>query len=843
MKKTHKRPYKFLFFASLIACSTFMALPAQEEQSAADLAKEAAARKAKTEQVNRMAADSHYRTAVKFYSDHTASEKKDPKKMDLQQARENLINALSYVKSHKKSKQLLTKVNSALGIPEDKTDDLLKKQRNVKTAFDNQQEIEIKLSIAESQKLIKEKKFDEAKKKLTTTLDAIAFLPYDSNATAYREKINYLLVENKGRRRAEDEVITVDRQDRAEAEAARALAKNQFVYQERLDSLTEQADDRYASHDYERAIALYKIILKMELGNEHAKKMLSLSGTRIDQGSRALAVHQKFIHNETRKLYDAEGYILLDPNMGISFPDDFMDIARKRKKANRARRSSSESEWKTRLRGILDKPATQPYDEQPLEELIQKLMIAYEVLIELDNDIDLEQVIDEIPVVNLSFKQVLEIVVSKIESDNLGWTLKYGTIFIGNKETFASTAELVNYDVRDLIATINDYAGPQISMVQADAGGAQIEILEPDEDPPSGDDLLDLITNATGEEAWGENSSIEYRNGSIVVNNSVEIHEKIEEILTGMRAQRNLQVTIQVRFLRLNSLDLNFVGVDYNGLAQPPVTPWGDDTVLNQYPSNDNINNISNELGFLSPTSGRDTLRGRTQNFVGLTYQIDNQNNGVKFNEGLAITFEYLNDLQVAGLLRAVTHKRHANFLVAPMITCFNTQRANVAVLTQQAYIRDLTAVTQAGVGLFDPEIGYIQTGISLDVRPIVSHDRKYITMDLRPTVAEFIRLDFVTTNAGGISGATQIELPVIAYRAIRTTASVPDRGSILVGGFANGEEVDDYAGLPFISKIPVLNFFFGSTVRLKQSLNDYILVKATIVSQTQLEEEIFGIE
>jgi Flp pilus assembly secretin CpaC len=835
--------FKISWLTSLMVLSAWLLLPAQEEQSDDDLAREASKQKAETEKINRMAADSHYRSALKFYSGHISADKKDPLKMDLQKARENLVNALSYLSDHKKARELLTKVNSALGIEEDKTDDLLKRQKNLKTAFDNQQEIEIKLAIDGAQKLLKNKDFDEAKKKLKATLDAIAFLPYDSNATAYKEQIRLLLIENKGLQRAEQDVRKVEENDRAESEANRAMKKSLYVHKVRIKDLTIQADDRYDSHDFKRAIALYKIILKLSPEHVHARKMLLLADTRIDQESMRKAKHHYFVDNETRKLYDAEGYVLLDPNLGVKFPNDFMDVARKRQIVNRRRRSSSEADWKTRLRGILDKPATQPYDEQPLEQLLHKLMITFEVLIELDSEIDREMLMDEIPVVNLSFEQVLEILVSKIEGDNLGWTLKYGTIFIGNKDAFSTDTELVNYDVRDLIATINDYAGPQITMVQADSGGAQIEILEPEEDPPSGDDLVELITNTTGEEAWGDNNNIEYRNGSLVVNNSADVQEKIEEILLGMRSQRSLQVTIQARFMRLSTVDLDFASVDYNGLAAPPTSPWTTDTVLQDYPANDTLSNIDNDLGFNRNSGGRNLFRGRTQSFVGLTYQIDNQSNGVALNQGLAVTFEYLNDLQVAGLLRAVSNKKHANFLVAPMVTCFNTQRANVAVLTQQAYIRDLTAVTQSGAGLFDPEIGYIQTGISLDVRPIVSHDRKYITMDLRPTVAELERIDLVTNSAGNISGAAQIELPVVAFRAIRTTASVPDRGSILVGGFSDGKEVEDYSGIPFISKIPVLNFLFGSQLRMKESLNDYILVKATIVSLTHYEEELFGLE
>jgi len=839
--------YKFLITTSMLTLGLGLYLPAQEEtNSADDLAKQASERRELDTKARRTAADSHYKMALKLYEDHITSDK-SPKKEDLQKAREHLINSLTYVGDHEKARKLLSKVNANLGTPEDKANELLTRKSQAHTAFNQQQEIEVKQSIAEAQQMIKTLKYNEAIRKLDSILEVLEFLPYHINVEGYRKEVSLLSIEAKSRKRREEQRIKIEQDIQAEEQAKTELYKNTQVRRNRIYELRKQADDRYAAHDYIRAIDLYKVILKIDPHHIHSKQMVELAHAHMGTDEMANAETSKYINRLVRENFDNSSYIIADPNHPVSFVDDFRQFTKKRIANNSNSTRSSEEDWKTRLRGILDKPATFPFENQPLEQIITKLGITYDVIIDTSSEIDRDQIIDNIPVVNLTFKQVLNILISKIDGDEIGWTLKHGTISIGPASDSDDEFFIVNYDVRDLIAVVMDYAGPQITMVQADATGAKIEEMDPEEEPPSGDELIDLLKAATGETKWDSaSSSIEYRNGSIVVSQNPEIHEKIDEILSSMRAQRNLQVTVQARFLRLDTLDLDFIGMDYYGLDRPPLSPFQSDGILNGVPANDNVNNISNPLGFLSPTSGRDLLRGRLQNFVGLTYTIDDANNGVRLNEGMAFTFEYLNDIQVAGLLRAVSSKRHANFLTAPMLTCFNTQRASVTVLTQQAYIRDLTAVAQTGAALFDPEIGYIQTGTSLDVRPIVSHDRKYVTLDLRPTVARLERVDVVTNNPslGGnlISGASQIELPVISFRAIRTTASVPDRGSLLIGGFATGTDVEDYAGIPFISKIPVLNFFFGSNLKHKEQLNDYMLVKATIVSQTQLEEDIFGI-
>lgn len=847
---------KHLLIATSVLFSGFIfGASAQEDKSTDKYLEEATKRKEIEAKASQRVSDSHYKIAQKLYSDHVNSDK-DVKKADLQKARQNLIDSLTYNKENKNARALLIKVESALGVPASKIDDLLKNKSQAHNAFNQQQEMEIKQSIQESKNLIGKKEYVKAQRKLKNILNVLEFLPYHINADTYRDQVDVLLISAKSKQRAEAAADKIEEQRQAHLIADKQLADDVRFRRTRILKLREEADDRYIAHEYDRAIDLYKIILKLDPRHKHAKQMVDLAESTMDIEDTIRVKSVKYQNRETRDLFDSEGYIIQDPHKAIIFPGNFSEFTRKRRFDLDKHKRSSEEDWKTNLRATLEKPASSTFDSQPLNQIIEKLMITYDVIINLDKEIDQEQVIDDIAVFNLNFRQVLEILVSKIEGgDELGWTLKYGTIFIGPSAGFKKESLIVNYDVRDLIAQIHDYEGPRISMVTSEAGGATVQEIETDEVPPSGDEFIELIQKATGDANWEDNHTMEYRNGSIVVNNTPEIQEKIEEILTSMRAQRNLQVTVLVRFLRLNIMDLDHIGFNYDGLATPPVSPWSSDVGLNNYPATDSVTTIGNNLGFISPTSGRDLLRGRMQNFLGQTYQIDNKNTTTALNEGAAFTFEYINDLQIAGLLRMVSTKRHANFLTAPLITCFNTQRANVTVLTQQAYIRDLTAVAQAGAALFDPEIGYIQTGTSLDVRPIVSHDRKFITLDLRPTDARLQRVDIVANNTAGtnspnpnapissISGASQIELPVINFRALRATVSVPDRGSLLIGGFGTGQEVDDYNGIPFLSKIPVLNFLFGSTLRDKEQLNDYMLVKATIVSQSQIEKDLFGLD
>ncbi|MGE4158277.1 MAG: hypothetical protein AB7F75_04190 [Planctomycetota bacterium] len=64
----------------------------------------------------------------------------------------------------------------------------------------------------------------------------------------------------------------------------------------------------------------------------------------------------------------------------------------------------------------------------------------------------------------------------------------------------------------------------------------------------------------------------------------------------------------------------------------------------------------------------------------------------------------------------------------------FSTQRVNGTSLKQQAYIRDYTAVVNADVGMMDPDIGYLQLGITSDIRANPSEDGSRVLLDARVT-------------------------------------------------------------------------------------------------------------
>src|SRR4029453_3343897 len=182
----------------------------------------------------------------------------------------------------------------------------------------------------------------------------------------------------------------------------------------------------------------------------------------------------------------------------------------------------------------------------------------------------------------------------------------------------------------------------------------------------------------------------------------------------------------------------------------------------------------------------------------------------------------------------------------APRVTLFNGQRAYVLVATTRAYVSDLQPSVGSSAVAFDPTISTVQSGVILDVAATVSADRKYVTLTLRPQLATLLQLAEFTfqvgapaTDTGGLFPSTGtptgiIQQPEIQITEVRTTVSVPDGGTLLLGGQTLSAEIEREMGVPVLSKIPFLKRLFTNRSTAKDDQVLLILVKPTIIIQRE---------
>ena len=84
------------------------------------------------------------------------------------------------------------------------------------------------------------------------------------------------------------------------------------------------------------------------------------------------------------------------------------------------------------------------------------------------------------------------------------------------------------------------------------------------------DSLIDLIVSTVSTETWAENGGGEAEirpfptNLSLVISQTQAVHEEIADLLEQLRRLQDLQVTIEVRFIRLNDSFFERIGIDFD---------------------------------------------------------------------------------------------------------------------------------------------------------------------------------------------------------------------------------------------------------------------------------------
>ena len=326
----------------------------------------------------------------------------------------------------------------------------------------------------------------------------------------------------------------------------------------------------------------------------------------------------------------------------------------------------------------------------------------------------------------------------------------------------------------------------------------------------------------------------------IAVKCPIEQLPKVAEVLAGLRNQQNMLVDIHARFLRVESDLVDELGVNWAGLSGRTVSGLAGSSsgILNPAGK-------TNDLRFRGPLDTANATSYDTSFLGGSPFRIDpTGGKPAQVSDAASVLqFSYLSDWQASMILKAVHMSRKGSIVHAPHLKCFNTQRAYMMLIREKAYIKDVATLVSSGTGGaagLDPEIGTIREGTSFEVRPVVSADRKFITLEMKPTQAEIVATREINVQSAIQGNSTapplNIQAPTLELSQIRTTVSIPTtpRSAGRLTAYATTQA---YNGLPVL-KIPVLNFSSkGHRHQGAQSL--MIMVRAQIVDNLEEEEKV----
>ena len=75
-----------------------------------------------------------------------------------------------------------------------------------------------------------------------------------------------------------------------------------------------------------------------------------------------------------------------------------------------------------------------------------------------------------------------------------------------------------------------------------------------------------------------------------------------------------------------------------------------------------------------------------------------------------------------------------------------------------------------------------------------------------------------------------------VVLQRVRTTVTMPDGGTMMLGGMRLLEKIDRESGVPILSQIPLISFFFSRKSQLIQHRKILILIRAKIILAEEYE-------
>ena len=150
-------------------------------------------------------------------------------------------------------------------------------------------------------------------------------------------------------------------------------------------------------------------------------------------------------------------------------------------------------------------------------------------------------------------------------------------------------------------------------------------------------------------------------------------------------------------------------------------------------------------------------------------------------------------DKSTTGFIKALETMGETKVLACPRLLVLNKQRAEIHLgekLGYQTSTQTQTSTVQT--------VQFQDVGTQLRLRPFVSSDGM-VRLEIRPE-----RSSGIIDTAG---------IPQVNVAQVTSNVIVPDGATIVIGGLIDSEVTHGWAGLPLLSRLPVIGYLFRETI------------------------------
>jgi tetratricopeptide (TPR) repeat protein len=783
-------------------------------------------------------------------------------RLQLEQAEREVALALDVDPDNLEAKQLMAEIGALLGRPAGQiqsTGDALATEYGLRT---QQLFEEAKSNYRAAKVMLARGNYEGAIAELTLCLDHIRWSPYAIDWQGLEEEASALLDSTKQELAAS---IAANREE-SQRQAREELKDRERSARSRREAIVanmlDQAINAFEAERYDEAGDFAEKALDEDPRNERAADIRDASfraGRRkvkadfLDRKREQYARWQETLY-ELRIPYDDV----------ITLPDEdywqAITEMRARRQGIDLSETVTQSEIELRNRvATLRIPGLVVEEDESLMSVVGTLRTISELPLVVDPLAE-EAAIDEGVVFDLPLRNSLTVekalnLITDMAGENVTWTIRHDAVLVTTKEKARGELVIYNHDIQDLIFGLTDFLGPRIDELRLlddledDDGGGPFGGIGERPTIIEADELATLVQENVAVGSWEEDGiAITVEAGNMIVVHTPAVQKQVRQFLEDLRRFSASLVTIESKFMTITDNFLQEIGVEFRGLENPgsPFTDLDDITnglednaslgLDNSGTGNDNGNAAGPpSAGFFYDDGGDGDIKGSTSNIFESPLGDALTNIG-----GLTAQYTFLNDLQVSMILRLVEKSSNVELINDQVLSVHNTQRAFVTVVNQRAYIQDFDVEVAQFEAVADPQINILNEGIVLDVRPTIHHNRRYLTLEIQPTVAKVISLTDFSTTLSGATAPVTFQLPELNVQSVFTTVVVPDGGSILLGGLSRVRNIERRAEVPWIANVPIVGFFFKEEGYSNEKESLMIMLRAWI---SDVKEELSGLE
>lgn len=289
-------------------------------------------------------------------------------------------------------------------------------------------------------------------------------------------------------------------------------------------------------------------------------------------------------------------------------------------------------------------------------------------------------------------------------------------------------------------------------------------------------------------------------NGLLVIANKSEV-SKLKSVIESIDTPDH-QVVIEARIVEVSEGDERNWGISWSYNK--------DNGQDNRGSGGDSGGDDGGGDGAFSPISGVDTV-----------IDASNISNGISIGLGL------LGNDQFTAIYRNIVTDKSTEILAKPTITTLNNMKAKIDLVDEVPY-KQLEYIGESGEST-STSYEFKEVGITLEVTPQISEDGM-IKMEVAPTISE-------------VTGKTDDGVPFISKRSVETNVIVRNGETLAIGGLIKDTSTRTDTKNPFLSRIPIIGYFFRSSSNDKNKTNLMIFITPKLILNRELTDRINIVE